>query len=182
MTANKFLIFKSGEKSFCLATEDIKLISKVKKITPINHPNVIGVTIIHEEIYSCINSNDSPKFIIALNIEDVNVGILCSKIEGFSKEIKHYLINAHELALNNFRFKILSPHKCFHFLNKEKACNLIQLYEVLSHFNEISHHINNNDFAKWINDVLKQPKIAKLIEKTNTQEEIIKSLKTILEL
>ncbi len=181
------ILFKSDDHIFSIHEKDIRFVQVLRNFTEINHSNknIIGLSVIHGRIFSCINlfgNREMKHFITALNFNEINTGIMCDEIIGFSEEMPEdaYILSAKEFYLNNFRFNQL-PHKlCFHFRGNIVAKNLAELHFHIKKIDEKSfkHHVNEhkNDFAKWIRDVLHYNEIADKIEKIRDKDGIIKTL------
>jgi len=79
---------------------------------------------------------------------------------------------------------MIDEDKWFRFTHGKKASSLQELRHVIEELNEAEfrHHVNDerNDFAKWVEDVFEQKKLAKSMRKARDKEELIKTLDAFL--
>jgi hypothetical protein len=73
---------------------------------------------------------------------------------------------------------------CFWVSNGAILANLNELYEALMNMDDetFAHHVNNdkNDFAKWVDEALKDPELGKKLMKCKTTAAMLKVVGTHL--
>lgn len=84
----------------------------------------------------------------------------------------------------SFGLKNASPEKCFWVCNGQILKNLQELAESLEKMSEniFRHHVNamKNDFARWIEDVFGDKKLASEVKKAKTPKSAAQKVKTKL--